>query len=32
MAYFAFDNWDYGDSKTLSRSEFKNFDWYYLDI
>ncbi len=32
LAYFVFDNWDFDDSQTLSRSEFNRFDWYYLDV
>lgn len=32
LAYYVFDNWDFDDSQTLSRSEFNQFDWYYYDV
>lgn len=32
LADFVFNNWDFNDSGTLSRSEFNRFDWYYLDV
>jgi hypothetical protein len=32
LAYYVFDEWDFDDSYTISRSEYNAFDWYYLDI
>jgi len=32
LANYAFERWDIDGSQTLSRSEFKRFDWYYLDL
>ena len=32
LANFVFDNWDFNNTGTISRSEFNKFDWYYLDV
>jgi hypothetical protein len=32
LANYIFDNWDTNESGTISRSEYKRFDWYYLDV
>ena len=32
LADYVFENWDFNDSGTLSKSEFNRFDWYYLDV
>jgi len=32
LAYYVFDNWDFDESQTLSRAEFNQFDWYYIDV
>lgn len=32
LADYVFDNWDFNDSGTISRSEYNQFDWYYLDV
>ncbi len=32
LANHVFENWDTNDSGTISRSEYNQFDWYYLDV
>ncbi|MCR9101267.1 MAG: hypothetical protein NXI25_15000 [bacterium] len=32
LANYIFSNWDTNNSGTISRAEFNQFDWYYLDV
>lgn len=32
LANYVFENWDSNDSGMISKSEFNQFDWYYLDV
>ena len=32
LAYYVFDNWDTNDTGLINRSEFNQFDEYYLDV